>query len=49
MEVPGGTDNKIVVCLCELLGTCFLLIAVNWGGTSGNTPIAVGLTVMGFA
>lgn len=49
MEVPGGHDNKIVVCFCELLGTAFLLIAVNWGGTSNNTPIAVGLTVMGFA
>ena len=31
MEVPGGTDNKIVVCLCEMLGTAFLLLAVNWG------------------
>ena len=49
MEVPGGTENKLVVCLCEFLGTAFLLLAVNWGGTSGNTPIAVGLTVMGFA
>ena len=49
MEVPGGVDNKVVVCLCEMLGTAFLLLAVNWGGTTGNTPIAVGLVVMGFA
>lgn len=49
MEVPGGVDNKLVVCLCELLGTAFLLIGVNWGGTTGQTPIAVGLIVMGMA
>ena len=49
MEVPGGYDNKLVVCICEMLGTAFLLIGVNWGGTTGNTPIAVGLIVMGMA
>lgn len=49
MEIPGGVDNKCVVCLCELMGTAFLLIAVNWGGTSANTPISVGLTVFGMA
>lgn len=49
MEVPGGNNNKIVVCLSELIGTCFLLIAVNWGTCSGWTPICVGLTVYGMA
>lgn len=52
MEVPGGTSNKIVVCLCELMGTAFLIIAVNWGHTSNgglNTPVSVGLTVFGMA
>jgi hypothetical protein len=36
MEVPGGEKNKILVCLYEALGTCFLLIAINWGCDSGN-------------
>ena len=47
MEVPGGIDNKTVVCLCEMLGTAFLIIAVNWGGATGNTAICVGLINMG--
>ena len=45
MEVPGGMDNKLIVCTCEMIGTAFLLIAVNWGGNSGLTPEAVGGTV----
>ena len=49
MEVPGGNSNKLVVFLCEALGTAFLLMAVNFGGLSGNTPLVVALTVTGFA
>jgi glycerol uptake facilitator-like aquaporin len=45
MEVQGGIDNKAVVCVCEVIGTAFLLIAVNWGGTQGYTPQSVGFTV----
>ena len=29
MEVPGGLNNKIFVCIAEIIGTAFLLIAVN--------------------
>lgn len=32
-----------------MIGTAFLLIAVNWGTVSGYTPQAVGLTVFSFA
>jgi hypothetical protein len=46
MEVPGGTGNKFFVLLSELLGTMFLLIAINWSSTSDSIPQAVGLTVM---
>ena len=49
MEVPGGLDNKLVVCYCEMIGTAFLILAVNWGSASGNTPYCVGLTVFGMA
>lgn len=39
MEVTGGRNNKLIVCLYEALGTCFLLIAINWGCDSGNNAI----------
>lgn len=45
MEVPGGRRNKFFVLWSEMIGTAFLLLAVNWGGTSSHTPICVGLTV----
>jgi len=28
-----------------MIGTAFVLLAVNWGGTSSSTPLCVGLTV----
>lgn len=31
MEVPGGLQNKMHICLNEIFGTAFLLIAINWG------------------
>lgn len=45
MEVPGATRNRFFVLWSEMVGTAFLLVAVNWGGTSSHTPICVGLTV----
>lgn len=45
MEVPGAKRNKFFVLWSEMVGTAFLLVAVNWGGTSSHTPICVGLTV----
>lgn len=45
MEVPGAGRNKFFVLWSEMIGTAFLLVAVNWGGTSSHTPICVGLTV----
>jgi hypothetical protein len=45
MEVPGGSKNKFFVLVSELLGTSFIMMAVNWGGVSDATPQCVGLTV----
>ena len=45
MEVPGATKNKFFVLYSEFVGTAFLMVAVNWGGTSSNTPLCVGLVV----
>ena len=45
MEVPGAGRNKFFVLWSEMVGTAFLLLAVNWGGTSSHTPLCVGLTV----
>jgi glycerol uptake facilitator-like aquaporin len=39
MEVSGGKNNKLIVCLYEALGTCFLLIAINWGSDSGTKAV----------
>merc|ERR1719473_556857 len=49
MEVPGGIDNKLMVCICEVIGTAFLLIAVNLGSVTGPTPFCVGFTVFAMA
>ena len=45
MEVPGGYNNKTFVMMSEILGTMFVMIAVNWGATSDATPQCVGLMV----
>merc|ERR1712100_133979 len=45
MEVPGAGRNKFFVLWSEMIGTAFVLLAVNWGGTSSHTPLCVGLTV----
>jgi hypothetical protein len=36
MEVPGGKNMKGIVCFYEALGTCFLLVAVNWGAVNST-------------
>ena len=51
MEVPGANNNKFWVLWSEMLGTAMILVALNWGGTSGsfysnNAPICIGMTVM---
>lgn len=33
MEVPGGKQNKLKVCLYEALGTAFLITAINWSAS----------------
>jgi hypothetical protein len=38
MEVPGGHNNTPFVLISELLGTAFIMMAVNWGGVSDATP-----------
>ena len=45
MEVPGGYNNMSYVLMCELIGTSFVMMAVNWGGVSDTMPQCVGLTV----
>ena len=45
MEVPGGLRNKFYVLWSEMIGTAMLMVAVNWGGTSSQTPLCVGLTL----
>ena len=49
MEVPGGLNNKVMVCICEIIGTAFLLIAVNISSNTGVTPMCVGFTVFAMA
>ena len=49
MEVPGGLNNKVMVCIAEIIGTAFLLIAVNISSNTGVTPICVGFTVFAMA
>lgn len=46
MEVPGGYNNKTFVCIAEILGTAFLMIAVNWGGIYDTVPQCVGFMLM---
>ena len=42
MEVSGGINNKVFVCLYELMGTALLLSALNLSGPAGSTdPQAV--------
>jgi len=45
MEVKGGYNNKALVLLSELIGTAFIMMAVNWGGVTDATPQCVGLMV----
>lgn len=46
MEVPGGYQNKLLVCVYEALGTCMLFVTVNM--TAGNyyQVFAVGFILM---
>lgn len=41
MEVAGGLNNKVYVCLLEMIGTAFWMIALNWG----NKSIVIASTV----
>lgn len=41
MEVPGGRNNKRHVFLVEVIGTAFIMMAVNWGNTTDATPMCV--------
>lgn len=43
MEVPGGPENKLLVCLYEFLGTALLLIGINL--TQGSN-IGIGLILV---
>ena len=45
MEVPGGHDNKIFVCLYEFLGAALLIFTVNASQSGAFPPIAIGLAL----
>lgn len=45
MEVPGGKDNKLSVCLHEAFGTMLLLLAINMGAASGNIAESACITI----
>ena len=46
MEVPGGKDRKLFVCLYELVGTAVLICALN---ISGGSAEAVGIALFTIA
>lgn len=46
MEVPGGSQNKLLVCIHEALGTCMLFCAVNMTAGKSYQVFAVGLVLM---
>jgi len=46
MEVPGGSQNKGLVCLHELLGTCWLFCTVNMTAGKSYQAVAVGLSLI---
>lgn len=43
MEVPGGKQFKVKVCIAEIIGTFLLLVAVNYGSASGGIAPALAL------
>lgn len=45
MEVPGGNNNTVFVLISELIGTAFLMMAINWGSVSGKTAECAGFAV----
>ena len=47
MDVPGGYHNIGKICMCEAMGTAFLIIAINlgWHIHPGFLPFAIGLII----
>jgi aquaporin Z len=39
MEVLEGHNNRVKVCLIEMIGTCMLVLAINFGSKSGSTLV----------
>jgi aquaporin Z len=39
MEVLEGHNNRIKVCLIEMIGTCMLVLEINFGSKSGSTLV----------
>ena len=46
MEVQGAFNNKTLVLVSEVIGTAFLMMAMNWSASQDAIPESVGLTVM---
>lgn len=44
MEIPGGHTNMKNVLLAEFLGTAFIMMAINWGGTQDAIAPSVAAT-----
>lgn len=45
MEVPGGSDNKLFVCLFEAFGAALLIFVINASQSGAFPPIAIGLAL----
>jgi hypothetical protein len=37
MEIKGGHQNKLRVCIAEAIGTGLLLFSINWGAAGTIT------------
>jgi len=45
MEVPGGKENKLSVCIHEAFGTMMLLLAINWGAANETIAESACITI----
>ena len=48
MEVKGGTDRKLVVCLCECLGTALFIYGIIMTGTAATIPFSLFASILIF-
>ena len=46
MEVPGGSQNRGLVCIHEFIGCCLLFVTVNMTASVWWQPWAVGAVLI---